>query len=478
MIRAAISETIDALRRAIERAGVRADDLDRGAPRRRFVADPARGRAGVERTRTPGRSRRAPEALDRARAPRSPPQDSGAEESTRGVPERTLAAVRRAQCAPNGCRDRAHSDALRAAGRGREFATTTATASGAARARAERAGRISAAAAPLARAGRLARRFRRVGRRRRCVSDQCKQRREREHRGVARRDAGKHARDASTPETNGDSQTPAFDCTSESGRCAFITELALDGDRYVANYVTEGFDPLIFVDGEQGTPDDKHVHFFFNTTEPANAGTNGSPPGVWTIWDRLPGGGELRFDDLTVADAGDATQMCVLVADLSTASKQTAATAWTFPTGSRNNERDSSRRRPRYHVDRGRDPTRADGSSCYCSAANTAAMPSVVAVDGDTVIVGEAAEHQLLADPASGIRESKRRLGDTAPMVMAGQPYGAEAADGSRVAPRRRRRDRATAARSTKSCSRTPRRGASTSSICCAKRAGSPAWAR
>ncbi|MET1003802.1 MAG: Hsp70 family protein [Acidimicrobiia bacterium] len=119
----------------------------------------------------------------------------------------------------------------------------------------------------------------------------------------------------STPETAADNQTAAFDCTSASGRCAFITDLALEGDRYVAKYVTEGFDPLIFVDGEQGTQNDKHVHFFFNTTEPQNAGTNGKPPGFWKIWDRLLGGGELRFDDLTVADAGDATQMCVLVAD-------------------------------------------------------------------------------------------------------------------------------------------------------------------
>ena len=58
---------------------------------------------------------------------------------------------------------------------------------------------------------------------------------------------------------------------------------------------------------------------------------------------------------------------------------------------------------------------------------NTAAMPSVVALDGNDVIAGERAERQVLADPSSGIREAKRRLGDTAPMVMAGQPYGAEA---------------------------------------------------
>ena len=75
---------------------------------------------------------------------------------------------------------------------------------------------------------------------------------------------------------------------------------------------------------------------------------------------------------------------------------------------------------------------------------DTPAMPSVVATasgDGGSgrrgkrgkrgelgeIIAGERAERQLLVDPASGVRECKRRLGDTAPMVMAGEPYGAEA---------------------------------------------------
>ncbi len=55
------------------------------------------------------------------------------------------------------------------------------------------------------------------------------------------------------------------------------------------------------------------------------------------------------------------------------------------------------------------------------------AMPSVVAVDGGRLITGDAAERRLLSDPTSGVREMKRRLGDTAPFMLAGTPYGPEA---------------------------------------------------
>ena len=82
-----------------------------------------------------------------------------------------------------------------------------------------------------------------------------------------------------TPSTTPGTATPATDCRSESGRCAFITDIALDGDRIVADYETVDFDPLIFEAGKAGTPDDHHVHFFFNTTSPENAGSNGNPPG-------------------------------------------------------------------------------------------------------------------------------------------------------------------------------------------------------
>ena len=55
------------------------------------------------------------------------------------------------------------------------------------------------------------------------------------------------------------------------------------------------------------------------------------------------------------------------------------------------------------------------------------AMPSVIALDGATIVVGDTAERRLLADPAAGTREPKRRLGDTTPFIIGGTPYGAEA---------------------------------------------------
>ena len=61
-------------------------------------------------------------------------------------------------------------------------------------------------------------------------------------------------------------------------------------------------------------------------------------------------------------------------------------------------------------------------------------IASVVAVDGDDVVVGDAAELRIAAEPRSGVREPKRRLGDTTPFVIAGEPYGAEALMGHLLA--------------------------------------------
>ncbi len=65
---------------------------------------------------------------------------------------------------------------------------------------------------------------------------------------------------------------------------------------------------------------------------------------------------------------------------------------------------------------------------------HTIGIPSVVARDGDGWVVGEAAERRIAADPASGVREMKRRLGDTTPMVVGGSPYGAEVLMGATLA--------------------------------------------
>ncbi|MDZ7673984.1 MAG: Hsp70 family protein [Acidimicrobiales bacterium] len=120
-----------------------------------------------------------------------------------------------------------------------------------------------------------------------------------------------------TSETTDTTDPPGPTCDTTSGRCAFIGEVVVEGDRYVAGYETVGFEPLIFVDGTQGSADDHHVHFFFDTTSPDNAGSNGNPPGQWELWDRPKGGGELRFDAFAVSDRGEAGQLCVVVADAS-----------------------------------------------------------------------------------------------------------------------------------------------------------------
>ena len=96
--------------------------------------------------------------------------------------------------------------------------------------------------------------------------------------------------------------------------CAFITGIRLDADRYVVDYATVGFEPLVAGEDAGATEHDHHVHFFFDSTAPGDAGSNGRPPGSWELWGRQRGHGELVFDEFTVEDAGDAEQLCVAVA--------------------------------------------------------------------------------------------------------------------------------------------------------------------
>ena len=55
-------------------------------------------------------------------------------------------------------------------------------------------------------------------------------------------------------------------------------------------------------------------------------------------------------------------------------------------------------------------------------------VPSVVFVrrDGE-IVVGEAAEQQGAADPSRVVREFKRRIGDSVPLVVGGSPFSAQA---------------------------------------------------
>jgi actin-like ATPase involved in cell morphogenesis len=55
-------------------------------------------------------------------------------------------------------------------------------------------------------------------------------------------------------------------------------------------------------------------------------------------------------------------------------------------------------------------------------------VPSVVFVrDDGEIVVGEAAEQQGAADPARLVREFKRRVGDSVPLVVGGSPFSAQA---------------------------------------------------
>jgi hypothetical protein len=90
------------------------------------------------------------------------------------------------------------------------------------------------------------------------------------------------------------------------GRYVEITDIGTDGQAYAVAFTPYNFTPLI-----GSGPDDYHVHFFFDTVAPENAGTNGPAPGDWFLYD-----GPSPFTGYTFADRPPAaTQLCVLVAD-------------------------------------------------------------------------------------------------------------------------------------------------------------------
>lgn len=88
--------------------------------------------------------------------------------------------------------------------------------------------------------------------------------------------------------------------TATSGPRVQITSVTEDNGRYVINYETSGYTPLL---------PGMHIHFFFNTVAPENAGSPGSGP--WKLYDS-----PSPFTGWLVSDRPDgATQMCALVAN-------------------------------------------------------------------------------------------------------------------------------------------------------------------
>jgi molecular chaperone DnaK len=98
-------------------------------------------------------------------------------------------------------------------------------------------------------------------------------------------------------------------CNDAGDLCVGISSaIFFDGTFYVTYQVT-GFEPEITdVSGDQ------HVHFFFGTQDPTTVGNPNS--GLWYVWDRAAGGGELVFTGFGNANLFDygyeaGTDICI-----------------------------------------------------------------------------------------------------------------------------------------------------------------------
>ncbi|MGH9213335.1 MAG: Hsp70 family protein [Acidimicrobiales bacterium] len=114
--------------------------------------------------------------------------------------------------------------------------------------------------------------------------------------------------ETTTTEAPTTSSEPPATTTTEppvTGPAAALTGVSLIDGTYAVEYTWDGFEPDV-----EGGPDSLHFHFFLNTIEPQNAGTNGNPPGEWELTD-APGQYTTSYSP---ENRGEATQMCVVVA--------------------------------------------------------------------------------------------------------------------------------------------------------------------
>jgi hypothetical protein len=83
-----------------------------------------------------------------------------------------------------------------------------------------------------------------------------------------------------------------------------IDRITTQAGEYVVFYSAQNFVPRL----EAGN---RHVHFFWNTVAPANAGAHGHPPGAYAVY-----AGPVPFRGFRVAERpAGASQICALVAD-------------------------------------------------------------------------------------------------------------------------------------------------------------------
>ena len=80
---------------------------------------------------------------------------------------------------------------------------------------------------------------------------------------------------------------------------ARINSIALENGTYIVDYETSGYTEQV---------PGQHVHFYFDTVSEANAGVPGSGP--WKLY-----GGPRPFTQYTEAERGNATALCISVAN-------------------------------------------------------------------------------------------------------------------------------------------------------------------
>jgi actin-like ATPase involved in cell morphogenesis len=110
-----------------------------------------------------------------------------------------------------------------------------------------------------------------------------------------------------SPGTSGEITIEAPDTTlppAPEGPEVTIDEVVVEGGQYLVRYTITGYEPA-------EAPDALHTHFFLDTTQPGDAGTNGSPPGDWHL--TYESGSFLT--KYGPGNRGDAGQMCAVVAD-------------------------------------------------------------------------------------------------------------------------------------------------------------------
>jgi hypothetical protein len=105
-------------------------------------------------------------------------------------------------------------------------------------------------------------------------------------------------------------QQSGRDCSAATGRCVFITDVALDGETVVARYETVGYEPH-----QNAGPDSHHVHFYFDTVPVTQAGVPADPQN-WVAWGLEEGSGEFVYTFPTSNIPAEATQLCASVANV------------------------------------------------------------------------------------------------------------------------------------------------------------------